>query len=218
MSEQQLRDVLSAYGDSAQAPDQLGAIVRGANRRRARRRWTSVAVTALVFCFTFMTFAPVGGSALAVIRKEIQPILFLKTNLATARQTVREPLTLPATFPDYSGGTGYLTDDTPALVGRWLTFETVAVSVSEGPDATGVIHFDLRRSTYQPEPGEEWAYPPNPNAIAQPVKVGEYDGTVYVEDDYVWEIYWRTDTHVYSLTAPGAETVEQLIALAEQIH
>lgn len=217
MSEQQLRDVLSAYGESAQAPDQFAAITRALGRRRARGRRLRLAVGALALCFAFMTFAPVGGSALAAVRKEIQPTLFLKTDRATARETVREPLILPATFTDYGGVQTALTDDAQGFVVRWLSYEMVAVAVTSKPDAMGTIHFDLRRTTYKQEPGEVWWQEPA-NATAQEVKVGEHDGVLLMSGNLPVQIRWWTDTHMYRLTAPGCETAEQLIALAERIR
>lgn len=219
MSEPELQQVLHEYASAEAAPDQLAEIQRGVRRRKSRRRWFRGAIAAFVCCFAFATFAPVGGSALATVRKEIQPTLFLKTNLAEARRTIREPLTLPATYPHFTGENLPLTDDAQALVARWLSYEMVAVAVTSESDAMGVISFDLRRTTYKPEPDEQWWTQPQGTTVQQ-VKVGGADGVVFLQPDQTkaFSIRWQTETHMYRLIVGRPMTPDELAAYAAQIQ
>lgn len=219
MSEPELQTVLHGYASTEAAPDQLVGIQREVRRRKVRGRWVRGSIAAFLFCFAFATFAPVGGSGLAIVRKEIQPTLFLKTTLGEAKRTIREPLELPATYPHYTGEDLPLTDDALALVGRWLSYELVAVAVTSEADAMGVISFDLRRTTYKPEPNEEWWMPP-PGTTAQKVKVGQADGVVFLEpgETEPFMILWQTTDHFYRLIVGRPMTVEALAAYAAQIR
>ncbi|HYF95806.1 MAG TPA: hypothetical protein VD969_26615 [Symbiobacteriaceae bacterium] len=219
MHESDLKHVLCAYAATETAPDQLCDIRRELKRRTVRRRWIRSVVAAFVLCFAFLTLVPVGGNALAVVRREIQPTLFLKTTLGEARKVAREPLQLPATYPTNDGDQP-LTDSLPALVGRWLSHETVAVTVTGEEDGMGTIYFDLRRSTYRAEPGsEEMGLKPT-YATERKVKVGRFDGLVFLDDQGhdAWEVRWKTDTHNYRLVVGRPMSIAELTAYAAQIH
>jgi|GEM_PF-6511850 len=219
MSEPELQKVLRGYAATEEAPDQLADIQRGLRRRKSRRRWIRGSIAAFLLCFAFATFAPVGGNALAMVRKEIQPTLFLKTTLGEAKRTIRESLTLPATYRHFTGEDLPLTDDAQALVGRWLSYEMVAVAVTSEADAMGVISFDLRRTTYKPEPNEEWWTQP-PDTTARNVKVGQADGVVFLESgqEKAFSIRWKTETHTYRLIVGRPMTPDELAAYAAQIQ
>lgn len=217
MSEREMREVLQAYAANQPVPGGLlPRIERAAEQRRRRRRWRRGGLAALVLAFAFLTFVPGGGTAVATVR-QIQPTLFLRTNLAEAQKVARSPVVVPDAFPSYGGEMLPLGPDTPTLVGRWLSYETVAVTVSSESDGAGIMYFDLRRSTYLPEElaTTEQAHP---DMTTQPVKVGDYDGVAVLYEDEPVNLHWKTESHYYRLFVAGAESVDELVQIARQIR
>lgn len=151
---------------------------------------------------------------MARIRQEIQPTLFLRTTLAEAQRVARSPLMLPPSVPGYFEEVP-IGPDTPAVVGRWLSYETVAVSITDGPDGTGVLYFDLRRST---DLDDSMPSVDHPERTTQGVVVGGYPGVVVLHRGHPLSLWWKTDTHQYRLSVGGADTVEDLVRIAETIR
>ncbi|WP_374712035.1 hypothetical protein [Symbiobacterium terraclitae] len=213
MHEQEVRAVLSAHAGQEAPPNLLPVILKQVQRRRARSRWLRRTALALVCAFAFLTFVPGGGTAVATVR-QIQPTLYLRTNLAEAQQVARSPLVLPPSVPGYFGEIP-IGPDAPAVVGRWLSYETVAVSITDGPEGTGVMYFDLRRST---DLDGEMPLADHPDRTTQEVMVGEYPGVVVLHAGHPLLVWWKTDTHQYRLTVGGADTVAELVRIAETIR
>lgn len=48
--------------------------------------------------------------------------------------------------------------------------------------------------------------------------VGDFAGVVVLDSNLPLELFWKTDTHAYSLFVAGAKTVADLVRIAETIR
>jgi hypothetical protein len=114
---------------------------------------------------------------------EVTPTMFLPTTLSHAKQVAKISIKLPTYLP-----TGViLNDNTPTLVGRFASVETVAIRVTEKfqvQDYTGKVStaeselLDIR----QTNAGDFTMVNPDQGFIVEKVKIGEYDGLMVLQN------------------------------------
>jgi hypothetical protein len=114
---------------------------------------------------------------------EITPTLFLPTTLSHAKQVAKIPIKLPIYLPE--GVT--INDDTPTLVARFGSAETVAIRVTQKfltPDGTGKFItaesevLDIRETSAS----DVTMANPDQGYIVEKVKIGEYDGLMVLQN------------------------------------
>ncbi|MDO0825554.1 hypothetical protein [Desulfosporosinus nitroreducens] len=114
---------------------------------------------------------------------EITPALFLPTTLSHAKQVANIPIKLPTYLPEGVA----VNDDTPTLVGRFGSAETVAIRVTQKfltQDGTGRVStaeselLDIRETSAS----DVTMVYPDQGYTVEKVKIGEYDGLMVFQN------------------------------------
>lgn len=114
---------------------------------------------------------------------EVTPTLFLPTTLSHAKQVAKISIKLPTYLPE--GVT--INDNTPTLVGRFGSAETVAIRVTQKfltQDGTGRVStaeselLDIRETSAS----DATMVYPDQGYIVEKVKIGKYDGLMVLKN------------------------------------
>ncbi|EHQ87376.1 DUF4367 domain-containing protein [Desulfosporosinus youngiae] len=150
---------------------------------------------------------------------EVTPTLFLPTTLSHAKQVAKMPIRLPAYLPE--GVT--LNGDTPTLVGRFSSAETVAIRVTEKflvKDRAGRIseeEFELL-DIRQTNSSDVTIVNPDQGFTVEKVKIGRYDGLMVFQTETASPrfVHWSDGEYWFRVFCSGADR-DMLIKIAESM-
>ncbi|MHB8126135.1 MAG: DUF4367 domain-containing protein [Desulfitobacteriaceae bacterium] len=151
---------------------------------------------------------------------EVTPTLFLPTTLSHAKQVAKIPIRLPTYLPE--GVT--LNGDTPTLVCRFSSAETVAIRVTEKflvKDGTGRVSaveselLDIR----QTNSSDVTIVNPDQGFTVENVKIGRYDGLMVFQTKTSLPrfVNWSDGKYWFRVFCSGADR-DTLIKIAESMR
>jgi len=156
--------------------------------------------------FFTLTIVRNAGERLA----EITPTLFLPTTLSHARKVARMDIKVPTYLPE-SITVG---PDTPTLVGRIGSVETVAIKVAERLQYGDgeIVHLDIRQTTSEELKA---SYPPEFKFTSETVLINNNEGVLILRDNTRPVLYWTDGQYFFRMYGP--EEKEVLIKIAESM-
>ncbi|MDQ7097018.1 hypothetical protein REC12_25825 [Desulfosporosinus sp. PR] len=151
---------------------------------------------------------------------EITPTLFLPTTLSHAKQVAKIPIRLPAYLPEGV----IINGDTPTLVGRFNSSETVAIRVTEKllvKDRTGGVSaleselLDIRQ-TNSPD---VTMVNPDQGFTVEKVRIGSYDGLMVFQPKTSLPSFvnWSDGKYWFRISCSGADR-DTLLKIAESMR
>lgn len=239
MHEEVLKSIFRQAVGQVEVPQSLWQNIQtrlARKRKRAavrRRVVAAIAGIVLIFTVSIGSITPVGaaaqktwlfknvlGSATLTIAQnigenvaELTPTLFLPTTLAHAKQVARMHIKVPEYLP---AGTE-IGPDTPTLVGRVGSIETIAIKVSDNrvklKDGSGeVILLDIRETNAK---DLEVSYGSDVAITTREVKINGDAGVVVSGEGLAPVLHWNDGQYTYRIFGPSSE--EELIKIAESM-
>lgn len=215
--------------------DNIQNQINSHGRRKVVFRKIAAAVAAVVLFFTvslgsittagaevqnsWLLRTQLGSFSLTIIQnigKEvagITPTLFLPTTLSQAKQVAKIDIKVPTYLP--AGAT--IDDNTPTLVGRFGSFETVAIKVID--DKVKVVNgdseqilLDIRQTTAKDLVAN---FPANIKVTTEKVKINGNDGLLTYGNGLAPGLYWADKQYSYRMFGPTEKN--ELLKIAESM-
>ncbi len=141
---------------------------------------------------------------------QITPTLFLPTTLSHAKQVAKMPIRVPTYLP---AGIS-LGANTPTLVGRFGSYETVAIKVLEKVDGSDAekIFLDIRQTTAK---DLNVNYPPDVKITSEKIKISNIEGVIISGDAICPMLYWTDGKYFFRMFGPRAK--DELLKIAESM-
>lgn len=235
MHEDILRTYLHQTVDYIELPPSIWNNIQNKLSRRKRssgfKKAVTIAIVTVLFCITSIgSITSVGAMAqsswffksklgaftLIFMQNtgkelaEITPTLFLPTTLSHAKEVAKMEIKVPTYLPEGVN----LGPETPTLVGRFGSFETSAIKVSNkinGSDSEHVI-LDIRQTTAS-EINQN--YPPDVKIITEKIKINNNDGLLTDGDGIPPSLYWTDGKYCFRIFGP--QDKGELIKIAESM-
>ncbi len=235
MHEDVLRSALHQTVDNIEIPPGIWNNIQ--NRLYRNKRWSgfkkavTIAAGTTLFCITsigsitsagteaqssWLFKNKLGAFTLIIVQNvgkelaEITPTLFLPTTLSHAKQVAKMEIKVPTYLPEQIN----FGPNTPTLVGRFGSYETVAIKVSEKLDGSDGerIFLDIRQTTAK---DLNTNYSRDVKITSENVKINNNEGVIISGDAISLKLYWTDGKYFFRMFGPRDK--DELLKIAESM-